>query len=109
MGPHRAMGMGRRSSPWAASSGTLSEIALAPKMGKPVVGMDTWELSRQGRRAETIARVAGPGEAVAFALRLAARPGLDPASQRDKLRQRSGTCHESASERAPASRTARWS
>jgi uncharacterized protein (TIGR00725 family) len=55
--------------------GTLSEIALALKMGKPVVGIDTWELSRQGRPAEAIARAAGPEEAVALALRLAARPG----------------------------------
>ena len=55
--------------------GTLSEIALALKMGKPVVGIDTWELSRQGRRTEAIARAARPEEAVALALRLAARPG----------------------------------
>jgi len=55
--------------------GTVSEVALAPKMGKPVVSIDTWELLRQGRRAEAIARVAGPEEAVAFALRLAARSG----------------------------------
>src|SRR5678816_3408900 len=27
--------------------GTLSEIALALKTGKPVVGIDTWELSRR--------------------------------------------------------------
>ncbi len=45
--------------------GTLSEIALALKMGKPVVG----------RRAEAITRAARPEEAVALALRLAARPG----------------------------------
>ncbi len=55
--------------------GTLSEIALALKRGKRVVGIDTWELSRQGRRAEAIARAASPEEAVAFALRLAAAPG----------------------------------
>src|SRR5258708_23258536 len=48
---------------------------LAPKMASRVVGMDSWELSRQGRRAEAITRAAGPEEAVAFALPLAAHPG----------------------------------
>src|SRR5260370_7780031 len=48
---------------------------LAPKMASPVVGIDSWELSRQGRRAEAITRAAGPEEAVAFALPLAAHPG----------------------------------
>jgi hypothetical protein len=33
---------------------------------EPEVGIDTWELSRQGRRAEAIARAAGPEEAVAL-------------------------------------------
>jgi uncharacterized protein (TIGR00725 family) len=50
--------------------GTLSEIAFALKMGKPVIGLATWELSREGLpdpliRAETAA------EAVARALALA--------------------------------------
>src|SRR5262245_52136521 len=30
--------------------GTLSEIALALKIGVPVVGLGTWELSKAGRR-----------------------------------------------------------
>jgi uncharacterized protein (TIGR00725 family) len=41
--------------------GTLSEIALALKAGKPVVGLATWEID--GVRA-----AADPGEAVALAL-----------------------------------------
>jgi uncharacterized protein (TIGR00725 family) len=45
--------------------GTLSEIALALKAGKPVVGLDTWDL-------EPIVRAQNPGEAVERALDLAA-------------------------------------
>lgn len=58
--------------------GTLSEIGLALKMGKPVVGLGTWELKRGGRTAGLIpAAVSGlvaaqtPSEAVDLALRLA--------------------------------------
>jgi uncharacterized protein (TIGR00725 family) len=45
--------------------GTLSEIALALKAGKPVVGVDTWSLERD---PDPILRTAEPGEAVAMAL-----------------------------------------
>ena len=55
--------------------GTLSEIALALKTGRPVVGIDTWELSRRGVRATDIVRVSTPAEAVERALDLAARSG----------------------------------
>ena len=34
--------------------GTLSEIALALKTGKPVVGLDTWDLGRGGSRSPPI-------------------------------------------------------
>jgi len=51
--------------------GTLSEIALALKTGKPVVGLDTWELSRRGRAVDAITRASGPSEAVDRALELA--------------------------------------
>lgn len=51
--------------------GTLSEIALALKMGKPVVGLGTWELAKGGEPVDAIVRVADPREAVATALRLA--------------------------------------
>jgi len=52
--------------------GTLSEIALALKTGKPVVGIDTWELSRRGVAATDVVRAANPAEAVERALALAA-------------------------------------
>jgi len=51
--------------------GTLSEIALALKMGKPVVGLGTWELAKGGEPVDAIVRVTDPREAVATALRLA--------------------------------------
>jgi uncharacterized protein (TIGR00725 family) len=47
--------------------GTLSEIALATKMGKPVVGLATWDLTREGRTGGPIP-VTSPEEAVARAL-----------------------------------------
>lgn len=51
--------------------GTLSEIAFALKIGRPVVGFDTWDLSRKA--ADGIVRVASAEDAVASALRLAER------------------------------------
>lgn len=48
--------------------GTLSEIALAMKMGKRVVGLETWEPMRDGRPAEGILSARTPAEAVALAL-----------------------------------------
>jgi uncharacterized protein (TIGR00725 family) len=50
--------------------GTLSEIAFAMKMGKRVVGLDTWELSRAGRPVRDILRAASAEEAVRLALEL---------------------------------------
>ena len=53
--------------------GTLSEIALALKLGRPVVGLGTWRLAQpQGRRVPII-RAATPEAAVARALRAARR------------------------------------
>jgi uncharacterized protein (TIGR00725 family) len=51
--------------------GTLSEIAFALKLGRPVVGLRTWELARGGRPVDTIVAVATPAEAVERALELA--------------------------------------
>jgi uncharacterized protein (TIGR00725 family) len=58
--------------------GTLSEIGLALKMGKPVVGLDTWELLRNGQPVGGIptrhpgpAQARTPAEAVEMALTLA--------------------------------------
>ena len=50
--------------------GTLSEIALALRVGKRVIGIDTWELSRGGQPAAGIVVAAGPEDAVALALGL---------------------------------------
>lgn len=47
--------------------GTLSEIALALKLGKPVIGLDTWEC-RRGALATGILKASNPQEAVAMAL-----------------------------------------
>lgn len=55
--------------------GTLSEIALALVAGKPVVGLRTWELGREGRPDERILRAGSAAEAVALALELRASPG----------------------------------
>jgi uncharacterized protein (TIGR00725 family) len=57
----------------AGEWGTLSEIALALKMGRPVVGLYTWELAKDGRPAEGIVRASTPEEAVARAMDLARR------------------------------------
>lgn len=51
--------------------GTLSEIGLALKIGKPVVGLGTWELQRLGEVVDAIEPAATPSEAVNLALRLA--------------------------------------
>jgi uncharacterized protein (TIGR00725 family) len=51
--------------------GTLSEIAFALKLGKPVVGLRTWELAKDGSASNEIERVETPGEAVRRALELA--------------------------------------
>ncbi len=48
--------------------GTLSEIGLALRAGRPVVGLDTWELGRRGVADDGVARAATPGEAVELAL-----------------------------------------
>jgi len=53
--------------------GTLSEIALALKIGKPVVGIGTWEFGKEGERVDAIVRATDPRDAVAQALRLAGR------------------------------------
>jgi uncharacterized protein (TIGR00725 family) len=59
----------------AGEFGTLSEISLALRVGTPVVGIDTWELSRRGRSVDAIVRAGSPKEAVELALDLADRAG----------------------------------
>ena len=51
--------------------GTLSEIALALKIGTPVVGLGTWELRKAGESVDAIERATSAEDAVARALRLA--------------------------------------
>ncbi|MFN2589966.1 MAG: TIGR00725 family protein [Actinomycetota bacterium] len=55
----------------AGEYGTLSEIAFALKTGVPVVGLRTWELSKEGRAVEAFVRVETAADAVREALRLA--------------------------------------
>ncbi len=51
--------------------GTLSELAFALRVGKPVVGVGTWELSKKGKVSEAIVVVEDPRAAVKKALELA--------------------------------------
>jgi uncharacterized protein (TIGR00725 family) len=51
--------------------GTLSEIAYALKNGTPVIGLNTWSLSRNGREDDSIVRVQSAAEAVNKAISLA--------------------------------------
>jgi uncharacterized protein (TIGR00725 family) len=48
--------------------GTLSEIALALKAGKPVVALGGWELARAGERVDAVERASSAEDAVARAL-----------------------------------------
>ena len=54
--------------------GTLSEIALALKMGTPVIGLGTWELGRDDLDRDPIVRANTAEEAVGHLQRLV--PGL---------------------------------
>jgi uncharacterized protein (TIGR00725 family) len=48
--------------------GTLAEIAFALRAAITVVGLETWELARDGRDLTTITRARSPQEAVGLAL-----------------------------------------
>jgi uncharacterized protein (TIGR00725 family) len=48
--------------------GTLSEVAFALKLGRPVIGLGTWELSKEGHPVQVILRACTPAEAVQLAL-----------------------------------------
>ncbi|MGH8995189.1 MAG: TIGR00725 family protein [Acidimicrobiales bacterium] len=58
----------------AGEYGTLSEIALALKLGRPVVGVGTWSLSRPDGQVDDGIWVAGAADAVPTALRLISEP-----------------------------------
>ena len=51
--------------------GTLSEISHALQSGIPVIGLNTWSLSKNGRQDNSITIVQSPAEAVNKALSLA--------------------------------------
>lgn len=51
--------------------GTLSEISFALKIGKPVVGIRTWELAKDGEFVDAIERAASAAEAVDRVLAMA--------------------------------------
>lgn len=51
--------------------GTLSEIGLALKMGKPVIGLGTWEILKKGQRDTGIVVVDAPQAAVKKVFELA--------------------------------------
>ena len=53
--------------------GTLSEIAYALKSGIPVIGLNTWSLSRNGREDNSIIKVHSAVEAVDKAISLVKR------------------------------------
>lgn len=55
----------------AGEFGTLSEIALALKVGTPVVGLETWELARNGRPVPAIVAATTPADAAERAVALA--------------------------------------
>jgi len=53
------------------SYGTLSEIGHALRIGIPVIGLNTWSLSRKGEADNSIIPAQNPAEAVKKALNLA--------------------------------------
>ena len=57
------------------SYGTLSEIALALKLGVPVVGLRTWKLAQPDARRVPLLRATTADDAVRLALRAARRLG----------------------------------
>jgi uncharacterized protein (TIGR00725 family) len=56
------------------SYGTLSEIAYALKSNIPVIGLNTWSLSRNRQEDDSIIRVQSAAEAVDKAISLARSP-----------------------------------
>ncbi|MGH2707597.1 MAG: TIGR00725 family protein [Actinomycetota bacterium] len=62
--------------------GTLSEIGLALRMDKPVVGYRTWEIAKEGTAVD-IRRASSPEEAVSLTLTLLGFTSGDERSCRD--------------------------
>jgi uncharacterized protein (TIGR00725 family) len=55
------------------SYGTLSEISHALQNGIPVIGLNTWSLSKNGQQDNSIIPAQNPGDAVNKALNLATK------------------------------------
>jgi uncharacterized protein (TIGR00725 family) len=55
----------------SGGAGTLSEIGFALKMGRPVVGLHTWELHQGGQPVHVVCQATTPTEAVVQAMALA--------------------------------------
>ena len=53
--------------------GTLSEIALALKSNKPVIGLRTWSLHKKGHEVKSIIKAKDPIDAVEKAIKLAGK------------------------------------
>jgi hypothetical protein len=53
------------------SYGTLTEIGFALQSGIPVIGLNTWTISRNGKIVNSIIKAKSPSEAVKMALELA--------------------------------------
>jgi hypothetical protein len=51
--------------------GTLSEIGFALKIGRPVIGLGTWDLRQDGQPVGAVLQAATPAQAVTKALALA--------------------------------------
>lgn len=62
--------------------GTLSEIALALKLGRPVVALESWRLKRAGLRARGPHLAQDPAEAAALAVSLAVWRRPAPGAER---------------------------
>jgi hypothetical protein len=60
--------------------GTLSEIAFALKLGRPVAGLGSWQLARDGVVRDDIVALADPAGAADWALERAEAAGRDQAS-----------------------------
>jgi uncharacterized protein (TIGR00725 family) len=73
------------------SYGTLSEIAFALKNDIPVIGLNTWSLSRNGREEDSVIRVWSAAEAVNKAISLAETHQNHETASRRQVGARSDT------------------
>lgn len=62
----------------AGEFGTLSEVAFALRLGIPVIGLDTWELTNERRSEDPIIRAQDASDAVEKAFALLGPPDAAP-------------------------------